>query len=156
MKNSILVCLMVSALCMQISSCAKEKTDKTVSQKENINTHEDGFTPGNIYYSFVNNKYPEVLKSSLIYFAEKDIDLDGNKEALIVLDGTVLLLRNKNGNIEEIPQMANSYGFAVEDAQIITLQNTKQSYIYLTITNRASLHGFRLLELSNNKLKEIC
>lgn len=173
-------------LALQLSSCVKEKLkaknnfageyressiNKTVVDSTNNTLAVNGFNSKSPYYSFIEKKYNKILKEKkLVYFEEKDIDLDGKKEAVAAF-GTIsekkevdvdclFLLRNDNG---KIVTLAYNFGFGnynVYDVKLISLQDKKQSYIHLYLTNGNlcffGLHGFSVFELVNNKPKQVC
>jgi hypothetical protein len=178
--------LMLIVLALQLSSCVKERLktrnnfagedressiNKTVEDSTGTALITNGFNSKSPYYSFIEKKYSKILKEKkLIYFEEKDIDLDGKKEAVAAFGSIsekkeadvdcLFLLRNDN---EKIVQLACNFGFGdynIYDVKLISLKGKKQSYINLYLSNGSlyffGLRGFSVFELVNNHPKQIC
>lgn len=164
MKYQKTVPIFLILLSLQLSSCAKEqKTNKSKSTVKVNSVSVDKFN--NPYCRFIEKNNPDLFKdNAFVYFEEEDIDLDGNKEALVVLGEigkdykedasttAIFLLRNENGIIKNLNYDFSS-SFYTGDVKFISLNGKRQKFIYVEITNEMSMYGFTLDELINNQIK---
>lgn len=120
----------------------------------------------------VAEKYIDYMKEKdsnydIIFFAKKDIDLDGNYEVVIASGTTnekntptyiskLYVLRENNGRIEQLGGNLAEGGYSVYSIDLIQLNNMYKKYIYLGLTNGAGMIGFKIYELSDDKPKAIC
>lgn len=157
-----------------LNSCEKIKTEKN---KDTIKTSVDVLqtkdtiiNSKNRYYLYITDKYPKILDNGnkLIYYKEKDLDLDGHTEIVMGFGTSERNLKIKRlGSFFVIRDLykskralrvaydytfRNSIGYYKNDIKIISLQGKKQSYIYLGVTGKDSFQGFMLLELNDDDI----
>ncbi|MFC4475625.1 hypothetical protein [Flavobacterium chungangensis] len=174
MKFTAVIWFVIMALFFQLSCGKKEEPSKkntTISEKVKIElaVTDTIFDRKSPYYSFIQKNHPEALKEELLFFQEKDIDLDGQNEAIVGFGSKgeikrensindIFLLRNENGIIMELDLGSDFQRIAepVYDIKFITLQGQKQFYIYKGLTAGEYTNGFVLYEFTNNEIKEFC
>lgn len=157
-----------------LSNCRKIKVEdnkEIVRITSNVlRTKDTIINSKNRYYLFITNKYPKLLTRGreLVYYKEKDLDLDGNTEIILGFG-----FKDKNLKIQKVSAFfvirdffkakrdlrveydytfRNSIGYYKNDIKIISLQGKKQSYIYLGVSNDDSFGGFVLLELNDDDI----
>ena len=170
-NNNIATAIILLVLMLQIMGCKKEeptKKNNAVSEKVKIEpaVTDTVFDRKSPYYSFIQKNHPEALKNELSFFKEKDLDLDGQSEALIAFeddsDGgsyitNIFVLKKDNGFIREIvcDFGLKNYDLPISNIDLVLMQNKKQSYIYLSHSYGPQQDGFSICELSNNKIELI-
>jgi hypothetical protein len=104
----------------------------------------------------------------ILFFANKDIDLDGKNE-IIIAAGTpeseyvptyfsqVLVFREEDNDLVQIDEnLAGTSGYSVYEVKLIKMQDLPGEFLYLGLTNGVSLFGFSILELKNNHFIDFC
>ncbi len=117
-----------------------------------------------IDYLISKNDYNE--NESIMFYTKEDLDLDGNNEVIIGI-GTydsfppsistrftkVYILRENNGEIEQLGDNSSNLGYSVHKIKMIQLQNKPKKYLYFSYANGATYRGFHIIELKNNQPK---
>jgi len=183
--QSIMSTFILILSCLLLGCCVKVKGEKnngeiTENSSERLETSDTIISKTNRYYLYIKDKYPKsfianlfepnLLKpNELVYYKEKDIDLDGHKEIIIAIgkkeeDLTMwdvdyfFILRDYFNVIKEIKvdydRKFRRELYRPNDIKLISLQGKKQNYICLGITDSQYFGGFMLLEMKNDTLKE--
>ncbi len=92
----------------------------------------------------------------VVFSAEEDLDLDGQKEIVLGL-GTegddfdwvndLYVLRDVDGEAKRIGDNLAGDGYGTSAVKLVQLEGKPQTYIYSGVTNGASLYGFELFEM---------
>lgn len=150
-----------------------EAMNKETSVEETIRVQTEEYqNPNNqdvkLYLDYINQKNgnSEATKDKIVFYDKEDLDLDGQQEAILVL-GTkeeeplftfltdIYVFKNENHEIKQIGDNLALDGYGVYEIKLINLQDSPKKYIYCGITN-GNLKGFKIVELNNNELSEIC
>ena len=165
MKFNAVICIVIIALALQLSSCAKEKKAQAKTEDKEIIASDTIFDRESPYYIFIQKNNPKAIKGKLFFFEEKDIDLDGLNEAVIALGentssgphiNNLFVLKNDHGIIKEVMGHFNLKGkdYFANDVSLILLQDQQQSYICVKYILKYNT-GISVFELTDNYLKTI-
>lgn len=164
-----IICLLLIALALQLSSCEKEKkVKKAKTDKEQTVASDTIFDRESPYYIFIQKNNAKAIKDKVLFFQEKDIDLDGLNEAVVALGqntdkgphiNNLFVLKNDNGVIKQIIGgfNLNDPDFFANEVSLIALQGQQQNYIcvkYYSVLNTNT--GISIFEVTNNHLSVIC
>ncbi len=116
------------------------------------------------YIDFLKDKDDYDKNDSFLFYANEDIDLDGNNEVIIATGisnedpissyvSQLYILRDNNGEIVQLGENLANQGYSVYELVLVQLQNKPKGYIYSGLTNGGGLTGFNLIELTNNQPK---
>ncbi len=151
-------------ICMFFLSCAQA----TVNVDDSITNHKENEITKSILVtssadiSIKSDKYISFIKSQLkldddnifLFTDEIDLDKDGNVEVLCrVKNHDIYTLRNKNGVLSFVGEKVNIAAYSKSRAKIVNMRDSKDLYIYITVTNDINMDGFSLLKLEDNQLK---
>lgn len=105
------------------------------------------------------NKYLDFLNvdGEVIDCVMDDIDLDGNGEIVITIDVKnenikIYVLRETNGQLQEIG-LIEGWGYGIYKSQLVQMKGGKQKYINAFLSNGASLTGFALYKVYQDKIE---
>lgn len=96
------------------------------------------------------------FNQEVVFSAEEDLDLDGQKEVVLGLgteDGDfdwvneLYVLRDVDGEVKRIGDNLAGEGYGTSAVKLVQLEGMPQTYIYSGVTNGASLYGFELFEM---------
>lgn len=153
-------------LSLGLIGCSKLPSDEVLNQNQAATSA----ASQKAYINYINahKEGDSITGEDIIFYHEEDIDLDGNKEAIIALGiqddedllssyvSDIYVLKNLGNDIKQIgDNLALDSGYGVYDVKIINLQNKPQKYIYFGLTN-GFLRGFKILELRGEDLDQIC
>ena len=169
MKNSFATVIILLVLTLQITGCKKEElTKKNNAVSEKAKTAEvvsdTVFDRKNSYYPFMKKNHPEVINEHAMFFREKDIDLDGQNEAIIAFGNgsdnnpsidNIFILKNDHGTITEIEADFGFEKYPFSNIQLVSLKGKDKYYISLEIAQWFNAKGFALYEMTGNDIKQI-
>lgn len=170
MKNTIITSILLFVLMLQIAGCKKEETNKknnSVSEKKAISQTVTNtiFDNKNSYYAFVQKNNPELLDYELRFFWEKDLDGDGQNEAIISFESEsgignniiedILILKKDNGIIKEIQSDFDFENYSYKGVQLISLRGKNKSCIKVETFEGPYAFGFAIYEMIDNRIKQI-
>ncbi|GGH36639.1 DL-endopeptidase inhibitor IseA family protein [Paenibacillus segetis] len=107
--------------------------------------------------SFIND-LDEDQEDNLIQILSKDMDQDGNVEYVVSygpdkeLFDKSYVIRDVQSNYKLLKPELESGGYYIYDISLVNLEGSGQSYIYIGITNGASLEGAGVYSISNNEV----
>lgn len=169
MRNNKILSVLFLVLMLQVTGCKKEepkKKNNNVSEKVKTApiVNDTIFDKKSPYYSFIQKNYPEALHDKVIYFKEKDLDLDGQNEAIIAfgndsdsdsLVDNLLVLKNNQGSIKEIKANFGLEKYSFSKIQLISLKGENKCYISVEIFEDLSVTGFAIYEMIDNQIKQV-
>lgn len=168
MKFNVVGGFVIITLVLQLCGCTKEKkVKKAKADKEHKVASDTIFDRESPYYIFIQNNYPKAIKDKMLFFQEKDIDLDGINEAVVALGqntesgphiNNLFVLKNDSGTVKQVIGRfnLNDPDFFANDVNLIALQGQQQSYIavkYYSVSNNNT--GISIFELTNNQMNVI-
>lgn len=167
MKNTIIITVLLFLFMFQITGCKKEETSKknnSISEKKAItqSVTDTIFDRKNSYYPFIQKNHPELLNYKINFFWEKDLDGDGQNEAIIAFGRdsdtglvveNILVLKNDNGTIKEIKSDFDFKKYSFSDIQLISLKGKNKSYINLEIFEGPYAVRYAIYEMIDDQIK---
>lgn len=180
MYSTVILMFFLIQLCILLNCCVKVKTEEIngeiiESSSENLVTGDTTISSNNRYYLYIKDKYPKLFTttssrpSNLIYYKEKDINLDCHKEIILAFGSqeedltmngidAFFILQDYFNTIKEIKVDFDGTfqreHYSKNDIKLISLQGKNQSYICLGVTDHEYFGGFMLLEMKNDTIKE--
>ena len=168
MKFNAIIWVAIIGLALQLSSCNKEKKVKTKSHPDKeIIASDTIFDRESPYYIFIQKNNPKAIKGKVLFFKEKDIDLDGLNEAIVAFGENtsrgphiknLFVLKNDHGIVKQVICYfnLNDSAFHADEVSLISLQGKQQSYICVNYISKLLSRGVSVFELTNNHLESIC
>ena len=111
------------------------------------------------FLTFLRSHHPD-LDSTVAFYAEEDLDLDGCVEAVVGLGregaiSSLFVLRDCKGIIEQIGDNLADWSYGCTSVEVVRLKGMRGRYINMVLSNGGGMTGFSLVGINGNSIRSI-